>query len=138
MAQMTEIVVEAALPGLAADHPAMLGMRAELLGDLKSLHGVTVTERDSASDAGRKGVLTELVVGLTSAGSLTAFVQFARVWLGRDQRRSLTVRITEGNHAPKVIRIEGEKIATETLAEALRAASADGTKAVEEPAVPEA
>ncbi|MFE7215708.1 hypothetical protein ACFU93_38575 [Streptomyces sp. NPDC057611] len=129
---MTEIVVEGELAGLAADHPAVLGLRAELLGDLKALRGVMVTERDGASDADHKGVLTDLMIGLTSAGSLTAFVQFARVWLGRDQRRSLTVRITEGNSTPKVIRIEGEKIATDTLTEALRAASAHEATDVEE------
>ncbi|WP_406329813.1 hypothetical protein [Streptomyces sp. NBC_00203] len=123
---MAGISVEGRLTGVAIDHPAALDAHDELVEDIKSVPGLTATERDAAGDGGGKGALTELVVGFSSAGSLAAFVRLAQLWLGRDRRRSLTVSITDSvteNGTAKVIRIEGEHISTESLTEALRAAS---------------
>ncbi|WP_406262782.1 hypothetical protein OIA45_19740 [Streptomyces chartreusis] len=119
---MTEISVDGRLIGVKDDHPAVLDARDELFEDLRSKPGLTAAEHDVAGDGGGKGAVTELIVGLSGAGSLAAFVQLVRLWLGRDRRRSLTVSITE-EATGKVIRIEGEHISIESLTEALRAAN---------------
>lgn len=40
---------------------------------------------------GTKGLLGSIVVSLASAGSITAMVELAKAWLGRDRTRSLKV-----------------------------------------------
>lgn len=117
MAQMAEAALTAGVKGLAADHAAALAACDELAADLKSVPQLRVAERDSGDHVG-KGVLAEVFVGLGGAGSIAAFVQIVRLWLGRDRRRSLTVSISE-QPTGKLIKIEGENISVDVLTAAL-------------------
>ncbi|MEI5101708.1 hypothetical protein RB200_28405 [Streptomyces sp. PmtG] len=117
MSPMAEVGVEGRLAGLDAGHAAVLDARAELIADLRSVAGGQVAERAVPAE-GAKGVATELVIGLTGAGSVTAFAQIVKAWLQRDRRRSVTVTVTE-SETGKVVRIEGDAISNEVLAAAL-------------------
>ncbi|WP_154685925.1 effector-associated constant component EACC1 [Streptomyces himastatinicus] len=114
---MAEVGVEGRLAGLDADHEAVLDARAELINDLHGVAGAQVMDRGVPAE-GVKGVAAELVVGLTSAGGVTALVQIVKAWLQRDRRRSVTVTITE-NETGKVVRVEGDSISNDVLTAAL-------------------
>jgi hypothetical protein len=117
MPRVGEIGVQGQLAGLDASHEAVLDARAELVVDLRSVTGVQVSEGGVPAE-GVKGVATELVVGLSSAGAVTAFVQIVKAWLQRDKRRSVTVTVTE-SESGKVVRIEGDAISNDVLTAAL-------------------
>jgi hypothetical protein len=70
--------------------------------------------------AGTKGVLESIVVSLTSAGALTATVEFFKAWLGRDSSRSIRVSFGDGG-ALKELEMSGTEL-KDTVLEQLTAA----------------
>ncbi|MFJ7062083.1 hypothetical protein ACIQVA_30955 [Streptomyces microflavus] len=119
MSHVKEVGVEGRLAGLDGDHEAVLDARAELTADLRSVPGARLRERVSPT-GGTKGVVSELVLGITGAGGLTALAQIVKVWLQRDRRRSVTLTITE-TRTGKVVRVEGDAVSNDVLAAALSA-----------------
>lgn len=117
MSRMVEVGVEGRLAGLDASHEAVLDAHTELIADLRNAAGQQVAERGVAVE-GVKGLAAELIVGLTSAGGVTAFVQIVKAWLQRDRRRSVTLIITE-SETGKVVRIDGDAISNDVLTAAL-------------------
>ncbi|MEV6106497.1 hypothetical protein AB0M28_17520 [Streptomyces sp. NPDC051940] len=117
MGRTREVRIEERLAGLDAGHEAALEARAELLADLRAAAGLEAHERALPAE-GTKGVATELVIGLSGAGSVGAFAQIVKAWLGRDRRRSLTVTVTESANG-KVVRVEGDTVSNDALIAAL-------------------
>ena len=57
-------------------------------------------------------------MSLATSGSLASLARILRIWLSRDQRRSLTVAV-RGTPDGKVVSIVGEKISADVLAAAM-------------------
>jgi hypothetical protein len=55
------------------------------------------SRRDDQAD---EGLGTELIAGLTGTGTVTGLVQGLKLWLDRDQRRSVTVTARSGARRP--------------------------------------
>jgi hypothetical protein len=72
--------------------------------------------------AGQKGGLVEIIVALGSAGAITAAVEVFKAWLGRDGTRSIEISTTAGGQKKK-IKVTGQNISKELLAEALQQAA---------------
>ena len=120
MVKAAEVGVQCGIAGLDAGHPAVLGALGELFADLRSVPELKAAEHDAVQQEG-KGALAELIVSVSSAGSIATFARILRLWMERDRHRSLTVSITE-QESGRVVKIEGENISIDSLAEALNAA----------------
>ena len=107
------------LAGLTLDHPAAQAAVGELLTDLQGEPELRARQQDGAAEQGAKGAATEVIVSLATSGSLASLARILRIWLSRDQRRSLTVAI-RGIPDGKVISIAGEKISADVLAAAVK------------------
>ncbi len=120
---MAEVTVDADIRGIDRAHPAFQGSWGELLTDLRATPGLRAQERDVAAEPAMKGKgwETELIVGLTSTGTVTGLVQALKLWLGRDRRRSVTVTVRSGGQEASY-EVAGENISTGTLQDALDAA----------------
>lgn len=112
-----EVPITAGVKGLADSHPAAQAALAELVSDLRTEPELRISERTGASQQG-KGILSEVIITLGSAGSLTALVKLTSLWLHRDRHRTLTISITE-QPTGKVINIQGDNISLEALTAAL-------------------
>lgn len=117
---MAEVTVDADVGGIDRAHPAFQGAWSELLADLRATPGLRAQECDVAAETAMKGKgwETELIVGLTSTGTVTGLVQALKIWLGRDRRRSITVTVRSGSQETSY-EIAGENISTGTLQAAL-------------------
>jgi hypothetical protein len=102
-----------------ADHQATLAAVADLRADLDRLPELRARERHT-TEHGTKGALVDLVVTLSSSGSLAALARVIRLWLGRDRRRSLTVTFQQDGKET-VIKVGGDPISIENLNKALSA-----------------
>lgn len=120
---MVEIAVDADIRGIDRSHSAFQAAWGELLSDLRTDSGLRTQERDVAAEAAKpgKGWETELIIGLTSTGTVTGLVQALKIWLSRDRRRSVMVTIRSGGQEARY-EIAGENISTGTLQAALNVA----------------
>lgn len=118
---MADARIEIGLAGLRSDHPAAQAALGELIDDLRSDTRMEARER-SAAIAGGKGVPVELVVSLSTSGTVAALVRILKLWLQRDRRRSLSVSLRTAA-GDTVISVDGDKVSTEALTKALEAAA---------------
>lgn len=124
---MTEVAVDIDIAGVDHGHSAVRGAWAELRQDLDGTSPrLRVSERHRSDRSNTKGLWDEVIVSLTTTGSLTAFVSALRLWLGRDRRRSVTVTVHD-NGRENSYEISGENISTVTLQHALEAAVKAGS-----------
>lgn len=118
---MADAQIQIELAGLAEDHPATRVALGELLIDLRSDPQLRAGERQAASGEG-KGVPVELIVSLTTSGTVAGLARIVNLWLHRDRRRSLTVSV-QTQAGEKVVSVAGEEISIEALTAALAAAA---------------
>ena len=78
--------------------------------------------KDVTPVPGQKGGVVEIIVALGSAGALTAAVEVFKAWLSRDGTRSIEISTTTGGQKKK-IKVTGQNISKELLAEALQQAA---------------
>jgi len=116
-----EVVLDARLRGVDPAHSAAQAAYAELLRDLAGTPSLRATERPAADDDGLKAPGIELVVSAVASGSIAGLVKIVQLWLGRDRRRSLTVRV-RANDNETVYDVTGENISVTALTNALEAA----------------
>ncbi|MET7737737.1 hypothetical protein ABZT02_41535 [Streptomyces sp. NPDC005402] len=116
-----ELVVQLAVEGVDPDHPLVEQAQAEFREDADDVAGLLVEER-VAPVAGDKGALTELALLFTSSRVGSAVVNLIKVWLERDQKRSVEVTVTKPGEQPFNVRASGEKISLSVLEESLKAA----------------
>ncbi|MFD5079653.1 hypothetical protein [Streptomyces sp. NPDC058371] len=116
-----ELVVQLAVEGVDPDHSLVEQAQAEFREDADDVAGLLVEER-VAPVAGDKGALTELALLFTSSRAGSAVVNLIKVWLERDQKRSVEVTVTKPGEQPFVVRASGEKISLSVLEESLKAA----------------
>jgi hypothetical protein len=118
---MTEVGINVGIRGVDPAHSAVQGAWAEIRQDLRNVPGLYVEERDLRGEGSFKGWETELIAGLTTTGTITGLVNVLKLWLGRDQRRSVKVTMrTTGKET--VYDISGENISVDALRDALKAA----------------
>lgn len=119
---MTEVAIDIDIAGVDHGHSAIRGAWAELRQDLAGANPAPrLSERHRSDGSDTKGLWDEVIVSLTTTGSLTAFVSALRLWLGRDRRRSVTVTVHDDG-GETTYKISGENISTGTLQHALEAA----------------
>jgi hypothetical protein len=118
---VAEVVINVHLPGVDPGHPASQAALGELLEDLRTIPSLRARERDLPADSGSKGPLTELVVSVSASGGVAALVKLARIWLGRDRKRSLRVTVQDAGQET-TYEISGDGISVGTLRDALDAA----------------
>lgn len=118
---MTEVAIDVHLPRVDPGHSAAQAARSELLADLATVPSLRARERDLPAEGGSKGPLTELIVSVSASGGITALVKIMRIWLSRDQKRSLKVTVQTSENGT-IYDISGESVSIETLRDALEAA----------------
>jgi hypothetical protein len=118
---MTEIAIDVGIRGVDPAHPAVQWARVEIYQDFRRVPGLRVEERDLRGEGSFKGWETELIAALTATGTITGFVNVLKLWLGRDQRRSLKVTVRTIDEE-KVYEISGENISVDALRDAIEAA----------------
>lgn len=118
---MAEVVVDARIPGVDSGHSAVRAASAELARDLGANPALRAEELARPTASGSKGLASELIVSLTTSGSIAGFVSILRLWLHRDRRRAVrvTVRTTPEETTYDVT---GDSISIQTLQSALEAA----------------
>jgi hypothetical protein len=117
---MPEAVLEPRFDGIGLHHSAAQAGIEELMADLRQVPDLMAREEASAT-AGLKGVTQELIVTLGASGTIAGLARILNLWLNRDRRRSLNVRLRSGDR-DTVISIDGDQISTQTLARALETA----------------
>lgn len=83
---------------------------ASLHQELRSVEPTTRTSRHSVP--GTKGVVTDIVVPLVSAGALTGIVEALRIWLSRDDGRTLRLQL-DGEGRPVELELTGDALSPE-------------------------
>jgi hypothetical protein len=116
-----EATLEVGFAGIGLQHSAALAAIGELTANLRTVPDLRARERAGAGD-GMKGVPPELFVSLGTSGAVAGLVRIVRLWLNRDQRRSLIVRIQTGGE-DKVISVEGDQISVDAINKALEVAT---------------
>jgi hypothetical protein len=118
---MAEVVIDACIPGVDSAHSAVRAASAELVHDLGADPGLRAREHSRPAASGSKGLASELIVSLTTSGSIAGFVSIVRLWLHRDRRRAVkvTVRTTADETTYDVT---GDSVSIQTLRVALEAA----------------
>jgi len=114
------IVVEVALEDLPPAHAATTAARAELEGNSTGLAGVTPATF-SQSIPGTKGSLTELAYVVASPSGAAALVAAWRLWLNRDRRRTLKVRMDDESGS-SMLEVTGEAVSLSALQRAIDSA----------------
>jgi hypothetical protein len=90
---------------------------------------------------GGKGVPVELIVSLSTPGTVAGLARIVNLWLHRDRRRSLKVSVQTAADE-KVVSVAGDEISVEALTAALNAAlklgqePADASRVALEPGDP--
>jgi hypothetical protein len=74
------------------------------------------------TNKGGKGALHEIAILLTTASVPASLVAVMRLWLSRDRRRWLEIRIERDGKAVNNLKIEGDVVSVDLLNAALRAA----------------
>jgi hypothetical protein len=116
-----EVAIDIYLPRVDPGHSAAQAARAELLADLGTIPSLRARERDLPAEGGSKGPLIELIVSVSASGGVTALVRIMRIWLSRDQKRSLRVTVQTSENGA-IYDISGESVSIEALRDALEAA----------------
>ncbi|KUO06276.1 hypothetical protein AQJ67_02170 [Streptomyces caeruleatus] len=116
------------MAGIDPDHPLAEHAYDEFLEEVDGVAGVVAEERGTPV-AGEKGALTELVLVLMAPGAGSAVVNLIRLWLERDQKRSVEVAVTKPGEEPFTVRASGEKISLGLLEETVKAAVQGATGA---------
>ena len=119
MSQTIKLSVELALEGLERTHRAHEAAVHELTEYAHETPGVAVVEATGEATDGAKGSWEPLVL---SVASPTATVAIFRLWLQRDRRRSVKVKIHSGKQAPVEVEADGENISLHALQSAVEAA----------------
>ena len=119
--QRTEVAVRLDVAGIDPDHPLAAHAYEEFLEEADAVAGVVAEERGTPV-AGEKGALTELVLVLMAPGAGSAVVNLIKLWLERDQKRSVEVAVTKPGEEPFTVRASGEKISLGLLEETVKAA----------------
>ncbi|MER5860203.1 hypothetical protein ABT131_32095 [Streptomyces sp900105245] len=121
--QAVEIIVALSMTDAGTNHPLVEQAFEEFLADARDVRGLVVEER-TASVAGRKGGLSELVLIPGAPSVAWSVVKLIEMWLQRDRNRSIEVVVHQPGQDPHTVRVSGEKVNVEVLGEALRAAVA--------------
>ena len=100
MAEGVEFRVEPSSGRFDADDDRWLGEVADFFQGLRQ--AADEIRRERTPVPGTKGALDSIVVSLTSAGALTATVEFIKAWLGRDSSRRLRVAFGDGGQLREV------------------------------------
>jgi hypothetical protein len=111
--------------GLAAEDPRNAGVHRELTTEITNASGLVLrdpTPREGAPPA--KGVATEIVVSLTSAGTITALVNAFKAWLARDSQH----RTIDGEVGGKRFHIDAKGVSDGTIQTALEHALSESTE----------
>jgi hypothetical protein len=116
-----EATLEVRFTGIGPQHSAAQTAIAELMADLRSVPDLRSREHAGAGE-GMKGVPPEILVSLGTSGAVAGLVRIAKLWLNRDRRRTLTVRVLTGGEE-KVISVEGDQISVDALNKALDSAT---------------
>jgi len=118
---MAEVAIDVGIRGVDPAHSAVQEAWAEIRHDLRKVPGLHVEERGLRAEGSFKGWEAELIAGLTATGTITGFVNVLKLWLSRDQRRSIKVTVrTVGEET--VYDISGENISVDAVRSALEAA----------------
>lgn len=119
--------LELHLADLDPDHPAYRGAQAELMQDLRDVPAKLIDDLPVPSDVGAaKGAASELVMYAAAAYWLAALADILHRWLGRDRRRSLTIRyVVDGNEIE--LTVEGD-VSSDALTEVLQATVSSSTR----------
>jgi hypothetical protein len=103
------VVVESGSARFDESGDSWLDQVAKLHEDLsKSLRAVPTPR--GPPDERSKGVVQAIVVSVASAGSMTALVEMAKAWLGRDRTRSLRFSTTAVDGREISIEVSGADV----------------------------
>ncbi|WP_433445992.1 effector-associated constant component EACC1 [Streptomyces sp. CA-142005] len=120
------------MAGIDPDHPLAQYAYEEFMEDADAVAGL-VTEERATPLAGQKGALTELVLILSTRGAGNGVINLIKLWLERDQKRSVELTVTKPGEQPFTVRGSGEKISLglleETVKAAIEGATAQGSTA---------
>lgn len=119
--QRTEVTVRLGVAGIDPDHPLAQHAYEEFTEDADAVAGL-VTEERATPLAGQKGAFTELVLILSTRGAGNGVINLIKLWLERDQKRSVELTVTKPGEEPFTVRGSGEKISLDLLEETLKAA----------------
>ena len=112
------VVVVSVEPGSARfdeSSDSWLDQVAALRGELRAAVGVGAVAPlpVEPTPAVTKGAWQSIGVSIASAGTLTALVEVAKAWLGRDRSRSLTFRWTARDGSGGSIELSGSDVGEE-------------------------
>lgn len=114
-----QVVVAAGIGALRPDHPAVLAAAAELEAMVRTRPAVMV-ERPRDDQNNGKGLFHDLVVNLGGGGAAAATALRAfRLWLERDQRRSLTIEHRQADGRVETVTVSGETVSDEAVRQAV-------------------
>ncbi|MFJ7305210.1 hypothetical protein [Streptomyces sp. NPDC099088] len=116
----TELTIRLERVGIGPEHPLAEQAYEEFIEDADTVSGIVVEERGTPV-SGEKGALTELMIALSAPTAGRAVFNLIKLWLERDQKRSVEVTVAKPGEQPFTVRASGEKISLGLLEESLRA-----------------
>ena len=116
MAQRVSLWIEPKVLGLPPTHAASLTAMEDFIAYVHESPDVDKLPEFQHGTAGAKGSWEQIVL---SVGSPAAIVAICRLWLQRDRKRSLHVKL-ESNDLPSMeITVEGDNISLKSLEQAI-------------------
>jgi hypothetical protein len=116
-----ELSVELTLEGLKPSHRAHEIAVQEFTEYARETPGVAVVDAPGDAAAAAKGSWEPLVISIASPTSI-ALVRMFRLWLQRDRRRSVKVKIHSGEQPPVEVEADGENVSLQALQSAVESA----------------
>jgi hypothetical protein len=116
-----ELSVELALEGLEPSHRAHEAAAQEFAEYVRETPGVAVVDAPAQTTEASKGSWEPLVISIASPTSI-AVIRMFRLWLQRDRRRSVKVKIRSGGQPPVEVEADGENVSLQALQSAVESA----------------
>lgn len=114
----TMIAFRPGIAGVDSSHPAVESAAEELLADLAAAR--EPVQHGDVPVGATKGIWQDLLVNLGPLGAAGAAVRVFQLWLGRDQRRELSLTRRQDGVPDVTVTLTGETVSDETMREALR------------------
>lgn len=116
------VTVELLIEGLQPTDRAHQVAAQDFVEYVRETSAVQLTKVHAEGPVGTKGALDQIALELASPATVTGLVAVVRLWLRRDRKRSVRVKITTSDTRTVEAEASGEGISLDTLQSALETA----------------
>ncbi|MDB4872416.1 MAG: hypothetical protein JWL97_3420 [Gemmatimonadales bacterium] len=110
------VLVELGILDLPQSHQACLAATEDFVSYVREMTGVAKLPEPAGNALGSKGSWEQIALSVSSPAALVAV---CRLWLQRDRKRSLRIKVQSGDLPPMEVTAEGDAISLKALERAI-------------------